>query len=72
MHDEAAKRIYFGSLTEEQQGGGVELGDSRRAVDVVADAEPGAVVVRRLDPALGKRYRLVEDLALDDSWGFSL
>jgi len=42
------------------------------AVDVVADPEPGAVVDRRLDPTLGKRYRLVEDLALDDSWGFSL
>ena len=29
--------------------------------DVVAGAEPGAVVDRRLDPALGARYRLVTD-----------
>ena len=40
-------------LAEEQQGGGAELGDNRRAVDVVAGAEPGTVVDRRLDPALG-------------------
>src|SRR5437868_6433738 len=29
--------------------------------DVVAGAEPGAVLDRRLDPALGARYRLVAD-----------
>ena len=39
-------------LAEEQQGGGAELGD-RPAIDVVAGAEPGTVVDRRLDPALG-------------------
>ena len=60
----------FGGLDEEQQGGGVELGDSRQAVDRRRRAGCGRD--RRLDPALGKRYRLVEDLALDVSWGFSL
>jgi len=31
------------------------------AVDAVAGSEPGAVVDRRVDPALGERYRLTAD-----------
>ena len=48
MHEEAPQRIYFGALAEEQQCGGVEQGDNGRAVNVVAGAEPGTVVDRRL------------------------
>src|SRR5690349_23132031 len=54
----STKRLPSGwipaGLAEEQQGGGAELGDNRRAVDVVAGAEPGTVVDRRLDPAIGE------------------
>jgi hypothetical protein len=32
VHDEAGERVDFGGLAEEQQGGGIELGDDRRAV----------------------------------------
>jgi hypothetical protein len=61
VDDEATERVDFGGLAGEQQGGGVELGGDRRAVDVVASAQPGAIVDRRVDPALGERYRLAAD-----------
>ena len=68
MHDEATERVDFGGLVGEQQGGGVELGGDRRAVDAVAGAQPGAIADRRVDSALGERYRLA---AYDRSAGIA-
>src|SRR5205807_2647300 len=51
VHDEVAKRVNFGGLAEEQQAGGVELGDNGRAVDVVARRRAG--LGRRSAPRSG-------------------
>jgi hypothetical protein len=46
-------------LARQQQGGGIELRQDRRASDAVAAPEPGAIVDRGVDPASSQRDRLV-------------